>query len=1115
MTSRVHFAMLLLLALGASPALAQRPGQAGYRTEAEARAIFVEKLRRDISKVSRAIEVTEELIARSRGAPYLPDIYLRLAELYVEQSRYEFYLVNEERGDAPAGSDSADRPASTSAVAPTSRLLKEKAVETYRRILQDFPTWEDNDKVHFFLAHELRELGDYEAMIETYRRLAERHPKSDLVLDAYLVLGDHRFDKGDLEGAETWYRKILEAPESPTHDLAHFKMGWVELNRASFERAFRHFEAAVKTPWAPPGGERADARRLDVKREALADLAYTYTEVKPPKQALPYFRKLAPSRSLYVLTLDKLARRYFVKQNFAAAAGIYRELARLSHDPVENLDRTSQVYQAVVKAGAYDRVDQDVAQLLDAADAYRFDWRVGAAERASATADAELQARDLATRAQQKALESKDRRLGVRVADAYRRYLQSFPDTPRRAEILENLADTLYEAKRFLAAGDRYEEAANARDEGPEKREALYNACASFRQALEVGGPTLARFDRLWAQRGLIQNGRAYVERYPDSPRVAEIELNIGRSYFEGGEFERAVGVFEEFLDRRPKDPRAETVADLILDAFAQRKDFVGLAEKARSLAARDIVGPAFVRRMSETAKAAEERQIGEVILTASADAPVGEDTGARLRRFWEQNPSSPVAERTLYTAFVQYKEARDYAQLFATGNQFIGAYPKSTYLGDVFGTLAAFTSQVGAFDQAAVYLEELEARFPSDASARRQLAQAAELRRLLGDHRGAVKALRRLFESAGDPQTREEHGRALLESLRATEAWPEVEGVARALMRERLAPVRAKLYLGLAARRAGDLDTAARGFLEASRAAGRSAAGEVREDAAEAAFRWGETFLERFRRASAAPTLEEATAQKAELLGQLESAMVDAVGLGVGTWAVAALHRVALAYAEMAGFLSEAPIPTELSPEEQERYGAALEQQVAGLEARAEELFSTCVERALALGVLTAETRGCLARGPAEKVPAIRPLPAVPTGAAARRELEASLTRRPKDLDALRAMVEHFLADGEAARAKLLAARALEIDDRDARLHALLGAAELALGEASAAYRAFGRAAELGHPYAAANQAALLADLGAEEAARRLVQAEALDDVPDRAVDLHPQAATVIARLR
>ena len=41
---------------------------------------LVNKLKRDIFKVDRSIGETERLIAKSRNAPYLPDLQFRLAE---------------------------------------------------------------------------------------------------------------------------------------------------------------------------------------------------------------------------------------------------------------------------------------------------------------------------------------------------------------------------------------------------------------------------------------------------------------------------------------------------------------------------------------------------------------------------------------------------------------------------------------------------------------------------------------------------------------------------------------------------------------------------------------------------------------------------------------------------------------------------------------------------------------------------------------------------------------------------------------------------------------------------------------------------------------------------
>ncbi|NJK89613.1 MAG: tetratricopeptide repeat protein [Myxococcales bacterium] len=317
MTSLKHLRLRLVLALlflsSGNMALAQLPGTEGFQSQTQKREELISKLRRDIAKVAHSVEVTQELISRSRGAPFLPDIYLRLAELYVEQARYEFYLVHEERGESSKGS----------AVAPTAKLLKEKAVETYNRILADFPDYENNDQVLFFMAHEYRELGMYDEMIATYERLVSKYPKSVLVTDAYLVLGDYRFDKQDLTGAKGYYQKIIDGPASETHAMAHFKMGWVFLNEFDYKGAFMQFEKAAKADGTDKNfRSQAEAENsVNVRREALNDLAYAYTEVRKPKGALAYFRSLATSRSMYLLALEKLAKRYFIKQDFDSVRG--------------------------------------------------------------------------------------------------------------------------------------------------------------------------------------------------------------------------------------------------------------------------------------------------------------------------------------------------------------------------------------------------------------------------------------------------------------------------------------------------------------------------------------------------------------------------------------------------------------------------------------------------------------------------------------------------------------------------------------------------------------------------------------------------------------------------
>ncbi len=172
----------------------------------EAARLDLERLKRDIVKVDKSIAVTKDLINRSKGERYLPDLYFRLSELYIEKSRLVYFRVLEE-----AGADDK-----SAVVAPEARLLKDQAIAVYRRILSEFPDYIDNDKITFFIAHEYRELGNFTEMVKTYQELVKKYPKSNFRFESWLILGDYAFDKGDVDEAMSNYRSRTKRPTRTT-----------------------------------------------------------------------------------------------------------------------------------------------------------------------------------------------------------------------------------------------------------------------------------------------------------------------------------------------------------------------------------------------------------------------------------------------------------------------------------------------------------------------------------------------------------------------------------------------------------------------------------------------------------------------------------------------------------------------------------------------------------------------------------------------------------------------------------------------------------------------------------------------------------------------------------
>ena len=88
-------------------------------------------------KVDFAILQTKSMIQKARGASYLPDLHMRLAELYTERARYAWLVVYERRRSR--GDDSR------ALEAPEARLLKNLAIGVYSRQVRELPSYGRSD----------------------------------------------------------------------------------------------------------------------------------------------------------------------------------------------------------------------------------------------------------------------------------------------------------------------------------------------------------------------------------------------------------------------------------------------------------------------------------------------------------------------------------------------------------------------------------------------------------------------------------------------------------------------------------------------------------------------------------------------------------------------------------------------------------------------------------------------------------------------------------------------------------------------------------------------------------------------------------------------------------
>lgn len=1120
------------------------------------------RLKRDIHKVDKSIDVTKELIRRSKGERYLPDLYFRLAELYIEKSRTVYFRILEE-----AGADDK-----TAVVAPEARLLKDQAIAVYRRILNEFPDYPDNDKIMFFISHEYRELGNFEEMIKNYKELIAKYPKSPFRFESWLILGDYYFDKGDIDEAITNYRAILKNPETYAHNMARYKLAWCYINKDKNSLAVDLWEQAIKTPTPPEPGIDPNLsslsdkpKRLDVRQDALRDLAYYYAEARDPKTALPFFQALTVSRQEYKTALEKLARRFQIKTMYEESAKVYRELIRISADVDRNLEWAEAVYEAAVAAKDLAHADQDVIMLAEVSARFKYWWRANDEDK-KVLKDFEMLTRDLSTRLHALAKEKNDPDLYERAANAYEAYLSVFDDAAERKAMEWNYAETLFSAKRFVRAGRQYEEvlkvlggigtdgaaaepaakadakaaapkaadakaadpkAAGAKPADPkaadpkakapppapspsslsaqsgdidgDRKQAMYSAILSYFEALKIEEKG-TRFDSMMAREGIKDLGGKFVAKYPDDPNTPTVKFNVARAYFEQGIFDRSIELFAAYVKEYPTAKDANTAAELTLDAYSQREDFLGLAKQAREFAANKQLPDS--GRFEKVAAQAEQEELNRK--TLQAEGKVAEAVASIVI----EKKGTEFAAKALHQAFVIAKDRRNLPDMISTGNQLLADYASSPLAKEVLPGLAEQYLRVSQLELAAQKYEEYARRYPEGQNADDLLEGAAGIRLELGQFSDAMADYERLIQQ-GEEGKRPIWYAALAKAAARAGDWRRAEDAGLAIADNGAHAVLGNTLAGEAALRAGKTDVAVERLSAAIGAAGKGRGGEDGPEwVARSNYLMGEIVRADFERAQWGQADEGTVLQnKLTLLQELEQTYVSAIQVGDPEWAMGGLYRVANAYKQTADFLDNAPAPQGISADDEKAYRAALAERSGPLRKQATEALQACRDQAKKLEAFNRFTKACVAGGTVDNDadnPRSRPPGVVIPG---RDQMEAKLIDNPKDLVVLTQLVRAAIQVKDHPFAKLLAMRALEIDEKNVALNNLLGVAYAGTNDMQSAAAAFKKTLKIDARFgpALANLGTLYALYGNDQKAKDYFGKAGSIDVG--AVDVMPQA--------
>ena len=162
----------------------------------------------------------------------------------------------------------------------------QKSIETFRKILTDFPNSSVAPQAAYLLGNALSERQDWNGAIKAYQDFLARYSANRLLVPlVYQRMAYARLAQGKLDEAEKTLTAIVQMASAPNKDHALYELGKINelLNRQ--EGALAYYQQIVKDHPSSPFATEATVRikTLDA-RKAVAPVAESPAPTPPPPQ---------------------------------------------------------------------------------------------------------------------------------------------------------------------------------------------------------------------------------------------------------------------------------------------------------------------------------------------------------------------------------------------------------------------------------------------------------------------------------------------------------------------------------------------------------------------------------------------------------------------------------------------------------------------------------------------------------------------------------------------------------------------------------------------------------------------------------------------------------------
>lgn len=645
--------------------------EARQQAEAKAKEKFqkqkVEELASEVlasGSEQKAIEQLKLLLKKYKGTPTEPALLFRLAELYMTKSKSSrvFEMFAEE-------SDDVLSKVPTASFNPKSVIGKEKlfileAVKVYELIEQKYPAFEQMDLVIYNngYAHMQADMNSGAELVFTRLLQNKKLRNSPMIPDALLALGELNFKANNFPKALAFFELIKKYPDSKVYPYGLYKSSWAQYNMGNPEEALLTMEQVVDIGHAVEA-EGKDSR-LDLRKEALNDMALFFSESKPSSMAIKYFKDQAKNinPAPYLEKLSKIYNKHGkVKDEEMILLGLVKAFPRNPRRPffhrrlAETYDAQNRIKEAVINLVKFDRScdaimstgedydDPEVLECKDLVDSF-----------ALRTAKNWL-----------KIWKKQDsKKHGIAAEQGLRVHLKDQKASADNADARYAFADLLFALDKYAEASEEYEKVGATIADKDKAHDSRYAALVAFDKSAN-GDWNDAAEKRL---KILAEN---YLQKHPQGKHYLDVSFKVGLLDYQKEKLELAEPRFYALGKRFPNDAKGKKAQDLYLDILNTKKDFVALQKGALEWKSLEKDS----KRQASLQKIFEQAYFSHVQVVISEEKY--QEAIALYRSFATDYPKSDMADEAQWNIVSLFLKQDDYPGAAQAYFEFYKKFPR------------------------------------------------------------------------------------------------------------------------------------------------------------------------------------------------------------------------------------------------------------------------------------------------------------------------------------------------------------------------------------------------------------------------------------------------------